>query len=62
MTKPISDRPEEKGTIRLREFARQDRESGIHPAIMALRSRPQMRGDMNRKVVEYARIERGWMS
>ncbi|WP_347137992.1 hypothetical protein [Paracoccus sp. SSK6] len=62
MTKPISDRPEEKGTIRLREFTRQDRESGIHPAIMALRARPQTRGEVNRKAVEYARIERGHMS
>lgn len=62
MTKPITDKPDGKGTARLREFTRHERESGTHPAIEALRSRPQMRGEENRRFVEYARIERGQMS
>ena len=62
MTKPISDTPKSNGTNRLREFTRQEREEGTHPAIQALRSRPQMRGEENRKIVEYARIDRGQMS
>jgi hypothetical protein len=62
MTKPISDKPEEKGTSRLREFTRQEREAGTHPAVEALRTRPQTRSEENRKAVEYARIERGHTS
>lgn len=62
MTKKISDKPQDKGTTRLREFTRHERESGTHPAIDALRSRPQMRSEENRRVMEYARIERGQMS
>lgn len=59
MTKPIKDISPDKGTIRLREFTRQERESGTHPAVEALRSRPKVRSEENRKAVEYARIERG---
>lgn len=62
MNKPASDKSEPRGTTRLREFTRHERESGMHPAIEALRSRPVTRGDANRKIVEYARIERGRMS
>lgn len=62
MTKHISDQPRSQQGIRLREFARQERESGTHPAIEALRSRPQMRGDENRKATEFLRIEREHMS
>ena len=62
MTKLISDKPKEKGTSRLREFTRQEREAGIHPAIVALRSRPQTRSEENRRFAEYARIERGRVS
>ncbi|MTD99981.1 hypothetical protein GIY56_06765 [Paracoccus sp. YIM 132242] len=62
MTKPISDKSEDKGTSRLRAFTRQDREAGTHPAIEALRTRPQTRSGENRKAVEYARIERGQTS
>ena len=62
MTRTITDMPRERGAITLREFARQERESRTHPAIEALRSRPQTRGETNRKAVEYARIERGQMS
>lgn len=62
MTKPDVDAARQAGASRLREFLRQDRESGIHPAIEALRSRPKARREDNRKAVEYARIERGRMS
>lgn len=62
MTKPITDQPQIQRATRLREFTRQERESGTHPAIEALRTRPKMRGEENRKVVEYARIERGRLS
>lgn len=59
MTKTITDTPQDKGTTRLREFTRQEREAGTHPAVEALRSRPQMRREDNRRMVEFARIERG---
>lgn len=59
MTKQITDKPRTQGAARLREFTRHERESGTHPAIEALRSRPKMRGEENRRVVEYTRIERG---
>lgn len=62
MTKPVRDIPHEKDMIRLREFTRHERESGIHPAVVALWSRPQTRGETNRKAVEYTRIERGRLS
>ena len=62
MNKPVSDTSEPRGATRLREFTRHERESGMHPAIMALRSRPAARAEENRKFVEYARIERGQMS
>ena len=44
---------------RLREFTRQERESGIHPAIQALHARPASRSDSNRRAEEFTRIERG---
>lgn len=62
MTKPIGDKPEERGTTRLREFTRHEREAGIHPAIEILRTRPQARSEENRMFMEYARIERGQTS
>lgn len=62
MTKPITDQPQTQGATRLREFTRHERESGTHPAIEILRTRPQMRGEENRRFREYARIERGQMS
>ena len=45
---------------RLREYIRQERESGVHPSVMALRSRPKDRSEDGRKIAEYARIERGY--
>ncbi|WP_295042501.1 hypothetical protein [uncultured Paracoccus sp.] len=62
MTTKNSDTLQNNGATRLREFMRQDREDGTHPAIEALRARPQMRAEENRKFVEYARIDRGQMS
>ena len=62
MTKPISDKPEDRGTSRLREFTRQEREAGTHPAIEVLRTRPQTRSEENRRAMEYTRIERGRVS
>lgn len=59
MTTRIGNQPRNQDASRLREFTRQERESGTHPAIDALRSRPKQRGEENRKAVEYARIERG---
>lgn len=60
MAKHISDQSRSHGAARLREFTRQERESGMHPAIALLRSRPQMRDDeVNRKTVEFMRIARG---
>lgn len=59
----MSDRPSshESDTIhaRLREFTRQERESGTHPAINELRARPKERSAENRKMAEFLRIERG---
>lgn len=62
MTKSKPAKLVEKANARLREFTRHEREEGIHPSVEALQRRPQMRGEENRKAVEYARIERGRMS
>lgn len=59
MTKHISDQPRSHTGSRMREYTRQERESGTHPAIETLRSRPKTRGEDNRKAAEFARIERG---
>lgn len=62
MTRPIREAPRDPGTSRLRAFTLHEREAGTHPAIVALRNRPQTRGEDNRRAVEYARIERGRLS
>ena len=59
MSRHLSDHPRLSGNARLREFIWQERTASPHPAIHALRSRPQTRGDVNRKAVEYSRIARG---
>ncbi|MBK4218027.1 hypothetical protein JJJ17_19025 [Paracoccus caeni] len=59
MSKADKSKTHESGGTRLREFTRQERESGVHPSVAALHSRPQTRSDENRKVTEYSRIERG---
>lgn len=61
MTKHLSDQPRHQGNGRLREYTRQERESGTHPAVMALRQRPKDRDGDGRKTSEYARIDRGHM-
>lgn len=61
MSKHIIDQPRENSGTRLREFARYERESGTHPAIEALHSRPQMRAEDNRLAAEFLRIEREQM-
>ncbi|MBO9453600.1 hypothetical protein J7376_10640 [Paracoccus sp. R12_1] len=58
MTKHISDQPRAHAGTRLREYTRQEREAGMHPAVATLRARPQTRGQENRKTAEYLRIER----
>ena len=59
MGRHISDHPRSQAQLRLREFTRQERESGLHPAIEALRTRPQTRDGDGRKTAEYLRIDRG---
>lgn len=59
MSKHISDQPRSQGSQRLTEFTRQERETGLHPAIEQLRTRPKTRGETGRKTAEYLRIERG---
>lgn len=59
MTRHISDQPREPGQNRLREFIRQERESGTHPAIRSLRSRPRDHDAEGRKTAEFLRIARG---
>ncbi|MFV0302223.1 MAG: hypothetical protein ACK5IP_15360 [Paracoccus sp. (in: a-proteobacteria)] len=59
MSKHVSDQPRKQGAARLREYTRQERESGTHPAVTALHSRPKDRSGEGRKTAEYARIERG---
>lgn len=59
MTKHVSDQPRSNDGARLREYTRQERESGIHPSVAALHSRAKNRDDDGRKAKEYARIERG---
>ena len=60
MTRHIADKPHASGPGRLRNFIRQDRESGLHPAVAALHARARKSGDAdNRRLAEYARIERG---
>lgn len=59
MSKHVTDQPRDTGNVRLREYTRQERESGQHPAVTALHSRPKDREGENRKTAEYARIERG---
>ena len=59
MTKHLSDQPRSQTGARMREFARQDRESGTHPAVEALRTRPRDRDDENRTTQEFVRIDRG---
>ncbi|MBU3031034.1 hypothetical protein [Paracoccus marinaquae] len=62
MSKHISDQPRSHGAARLREFTKKERETGLHPAVAALRSRPKTRDGDGRKTAEYVRIERGHLT
>lgn len=60
MTKHIADKQHASGPGRMRNFTRHERESGLHPAIAALHSRPRIGAVSDaRRVAEYTRIERG---
>ena len=60
MTRHIADHMRESGSSRTRNFTRQERESGTHPAIAALRMRPRSRDESgHRRAAEFARFERG---
>ncbi|KGJ04334.1 hypothetical protein SAMN04487972_11370 [Paracoccus halophilus] len=59
MAKHISDRPRSQAHLRLREFTRHERESAVHPAVLALRNRPKLRSQDSRKAAEFLRIDRG---
>lgn len=62
MQRHLIDQPRSTSNTRLREFIRQERQSGRHPAVLALMARPKDRADENRKAVEFARILRGRLS
>ena len=61
MSRHIADRSRAIGASRILNYTRQDRETGMHPAIAALRMRPRVRSseEANRRAAEFARIERG---
>lgn len=59
MTRHLGDKPRSHGSTRMREYLRQERETGLHPAIRALFNRPKSASKSARKVREFARIERG---
>lgn len=59
MTRHLADQPRTRGNARLREFLRQEREVGPHPATLTLQARPKARDDNPRKTTEYLRIARG---
>ena len=60
MTRHIADRSQESSSGRTQYYTRQERESGLHPAVAALRMRPRARSEAaNRRAAEFARIERG---
>ena len=61
MSKQTKIPARDEATTRLTSFIRYERETGIHPAIMALHRRARPRdSDANHKAMQYARIERGW--
>lgn len=62
MSKHISDQPREAGSGRMREYLRQERQSGTHPAVVALRTRAHDRTEDSGKTAEYLRIDRDQMA
>ncbi|WP_134678602.1 hypothetical protein [Paracoccus ravus] len=60
MTRHITDKTQENGPGRLQNFTRQERESGMHPSVAVLHSRPRKEtASEGRRIIEFARIERG---
>lgn len=60
MSKSLIDQKRDSGNGRARNYLQQERESGLHPAIRALRNRPHSRDEVrNHRAAEFARIERG---
>lgn len=58
--KHIADKPHQTGPGRVRNFTQHERETGLHPAIVALHARKHLRDDKtDRRMVEFTRIERG---
>ncbi len=63
MTKEASSTTQPVSDSRLRNFTRVERESGLHPAVRALHSRPAERSsEINHRAIQYARIQRGWQA
>lgn len=62
MSKHISDQPRETGSGRMRAYLDHERQSGTHPSVEALRSRPHERAEDSGKTAEYMRIDRDQMS
>lgn len=57
--KHIADKPHQTGPGRVRNFTQQERESGLHPAVVALHSRNHTRDEASdRRMAEFTRIER----
>ncbi|MFI0395727.1 hypothetical protein [Paracoccus jiaweipingae] len=59
MAKEPLDHAHETGDGRVRNYTEQDRQDGTHPAVDELTKRPHERGEGNRKMQEYLRIDRG---
>ncbi len=58
--KHIADKIHDTGAGRVQNFTRQERESGLHPAIAQLHARPHGRDEKSdRRIAEFTRIERG---
>ncbi|MFT4012014.1 MAG: hypothetical protein QM682_01190 [Paracoccus sp. (in: a-proteobacteria)] len=58
--KHIADKPHRTSAGRILNFIRQDRESGLHPAVAALHARPRRdEAKADHRMQEFTRIERG---
>lgn len=60
MTRHIIDRESLRDNgLRLRQFLRIDRESGLHPAVVRLHAKQRHADDNGARLAQYLRIERG---
>jgi hypothetical protein len=60
MTRHIIDREALRDSgLRLRQFLRIDRESGLHPAVVRLHATQRHAEDKGARLAHYLRIERG---